>query len=416
MKYKLFAALLFPLVTVAAELKAPEMRAMSVVDQDGQNNFLYLGNGYNSDTFERKQFPCVSGNPIEAGNVLQKISASHNLSFEEARSIVAGNLSVGVSSPLMSVGADAEWAYQVASTNLAQSINMTIFYQPRKTVLQPNNITIGAVDLTSTCQYVVDNRQDLLIDNVGNEFITSINSIASLSVTMTLTSANKSDKDLLAGALKFSRTGISFEGNLQDIVGKLNSSTRINLNIRQSGGEPSELIQFGANNGQAASNCAMAVATNEGALNQCMSIFNNVLTYARNDFKQQLQSIDDYAIASYNTSRYDTSGLDELVPSYSYELVSVYREMKLAELAELYKKSRQDNIMANYILSERSGDWPDAQLQPLRVLSNKALDNSVLAHEIMNHCEIQPYGTSCVDRYNSDIELVEQYDDGLLNI
>lgn len=416
MKILLFLTLFICTWVSASEIESPKVQGMSIIDHDGQDNFLYLGNGYNPDTYERKQFPCVAGTQVESGNVKQKIFASHNLSFEQARSIAAGQLSVGVSSPLMSVGADAEWAYEVASTDLSQSINLTLFYQPKKEVLQPSDFNTGTLSLTNDCQYVVDNRQDLLVESAGQEFVTSRNYIASLSVTLKLSSARKYDKDLLAGAMKFSRAGVKFEGDLQDILSKLSSSTRLSLNIRQIGGDPSQLIRFGATNGQNASQCALAVATNEGALNQCIQIFNDVLTYARADFKNQLSSISDYAISNYNTSRYDTSGMDALIPSIPYELVSVYREMKLAELADIYKKSREDNIMANYILSERSGSWPESQLQPLRELSDKALENSALAHELMSYCEIQPYGTNCIDRFNSDIGGLFVYDDSILNI
>lgn len=405
--------------TSAYEVLQPETSAMSVIDHDGQNNYLYLGNGYNSDSYERKQFPCVHGNEVEAGNVVQKVFATHNLTFEQARNIKSGMLSVGVSSPTMTVGANAEWAYEVASSAVSQSINMTVFYQPKKRVIIPSNPQQGIMSLTSTCQNVVDNRQDLLLANAGNEFVTSINSVASLSVTMKIESTSTFDRDFLAGAMKFSRTGIYFNGDLSNELSKLTGSSYISINIHQLGGDPNEVLRFGANNGHNSSQCAsIAVSSSNGDhLAACMQLFNDVMVYARTDFKQQLLVNEDYAITSYNTSKYETSGLDQLLPNEPYELVTVYREMKLSEAASLYKKSREDLNVANFILADRQDDWPESQLQPLRDISQKALNNSEVVYDILTFCEVQPYGTNCVDKYNTDISMLEEYDDSyLLNL
>lgn len=415
----LSVALLFLALNVnSIELHEPEVSSLSVIDHDGQSNYLYLGNGYHSDTYERKQFPCVMGIEIEAGNVVQSVFSTKNLSFEQARSIRSGEISVAVSNPTMSIGAGAEWAYDVASTALSQSINMTIFYQPKKRVVIPASRQQGTLNLTQTCQNVLDNRQDLLVQSAGNEFVTSINSTANLSVTLKISSTSKSDRDFLAGALKFSRNGIYFEGDLSDTVSKLRDTSKISLNILQIGGDPNEVIRFGAISGQNAAECASVPVTsaNGAHLSSCLQIFNDVIEYARTDFKQQLQSNSDFAIRNYNTSRYETSGLDQLIPIEPYELVSIYREMKLAELANLYQKSRHDAKAANFILTEKSNDWLEGQLQPLRTIASKALNNSTLAYDLLTYCEVQPYGTNCVDKYNSDISLFQDYDDSYLRL
>ena len=67
--------------------------------------------------------------------------------------------------------AGAEWAYDVASSDLSQSINMTIFYKPKKDVIIPSSRSVGVLELTPVCMDIVNNRSDLLTDSVGNEFV-----------------------------------------------------------------------------------------------------------------------------------------------------------------------------------------------------------------------------------------------------
>lgn len=383
--------------------------ARSVIDHDGQDNYLYLGNGYDSDKYDKKQFTCLSGSEVKSGNVKQIVETTHNFTFSQARRISSGDLSVSVSSPLMSAGAGAEWAYKVSSSDLSQSINMTIFYKPKKDVLLPLYRTKGVRSLTSICGDIVENRQDLLVGSVGNEFVTAVDYFASLSITLKITSSNKSDKDLLAGALRFSRLGIALDGELSQISEKLSSSARVSLNLKQVGGDPASLVRFGAENGGNALDCSMAVGADEGALSNCLAIFDSAIKYGKNSFKGQLQEPSDYAIASYYTTRYEVSGQDELIPAEASPIVNLYRDMKMIELHDEYVKYRQDNALVNNLL-ENSVGRSEEYISQLEDISSKTLDNIILVSNIMDHCEINPYNTNCIDYYNNVLSEFHDYE------
>ncbi|MGD9170531.1 MAG: hypothetical protein PVI97_10800 [Candidatus Thiodiazotropha sp.] len=396
-----------------------EEQSVTTIPHEDSSNYLSLGNGYNTETGEKKLFPCVEGSEEEAGNVNQQVFATYNLSLEEAMRIAEGKLAVGFDSPILGIGVNSEWANEVASSDLSQSINMTIMYKPKRQVLLPSDLDSGTLGITSKCQTILEARPDLLLSSAGNAFITSINSIASLSVTLKITSATKSDKDLLTGALKFSYYGVRLEGELSDIVEKLDSSTKVSLNIKQLGGDPTALLAFGAVNGENVADCAMATATDADAMSSCISIFNNLVEYANDEtsgLKGQLQSADDYAIVSYSSTDYTTSGLDELIPDEGYELVSILRELKLAEMHALYKKSWQNWELAHYLITEKSSVLTSEQYLEIESISEKALANSELAYDLLVYCQDNPYGDYCYDQVTAESENIEEYDEALLSI
>lgn len=374
--------------------------ASSIINHDGQDNYIYLGNGYNSDTYDRKHFTCLSGREIESGNVRQIVETTHNFTFDQARRVSSGDLSVSVSSPMMSAGAGAEWAYDVASSDLSQSINMTIFYKPKKDVIIPSSRSVGVLELTPVCMDIVNNRSDLLTDSVGNEFVAAIDYIASLSISLIITSSSKKDRDLLAGALRFSRLGVALDGELSQISNQLSSAARVSLNLRQVGGDPAELIRFGAENGGDAVECSMAIGTDPNSLSKCLAIFDSAISYAKNSFKGQLQDSSDYAVSGYYTSRYDISGQEQLLPEEPSPIVNIYRDMKMIELYSDYAKYRQDNMLANSLI-ESSYGRSEEYISSLESISELSFDNLVLAMDIMEYCEVNPYGTRCIDYFNS---------------
>ncbi|GGX39721.1 hypothetical protein [Saccharospirillum salsuginis] len=405
-------SLLVTLVAIANVSSSPIPEYMKLnVDHNDGDNYLYLGYGYNTLKSLGKGYLCLDGKKELGGNVVQKVFSTYNLTHEEASNIYNGNASVGVENPLISIGAGSDWAHSISSNSISQSINMTVTYIPKKEVYRPADARVGSFSLTDQCQTILDSHPENYVEAFGDQFVTAIEYAANLSVTLTLTSTSRSDRELLSGALKFTKTGVSFEGELSDLSEQLSSATRVSVNVRQKGGDPSQLIKFGASSTGNLSDCTTATANNAFELGKCLSLFEDATEYAQTDFRSQLALLSDYAVSGYEISRYSTSGIPKLEQPQNSELSNLYREYIMTDVSQEYGKSKADHRVAQYLRTNGRIEDQDVLENIVYITQN----NYSLAEEILEYCKNNPYGSKCADYYMSNKSDLIAYDDSVLN-
>lgn len=384
---------------VQAEINKNQFTTRSVIIHEPNKNYLFLGYNYDESTKKRYQFACVMGKKINAGNVKSSVYITNNLDYDTAIKINSGDLNAEVESMQFSAGVGSSWAKDVASNSLTNSINITFFYTPKKEVLIPENSNYGALKINDFCQRFYHSDNKSYQKNFGDSFITSINRVASLSISLVMSSSSKSDRDFLSGNIRVSAMKIAnIKGELIKEFKKLKNSTKITLIINQKGGDSSKLLSFGGTNGKAISDCSLSKANDFEALNRCMKIFNLLIDYAKKDFKSQLKTISDYAIVGYNTSKFKHSGLSSLSHKKPHVFIDIYQKSLVSELKNRYKNYISDNKISNYKL-ENTEYLSDHARKSLQSISNISLQNSEIVKESIIYCEKNPYGKKCIDNY-----------------
>lgn len=362
-----------------------------------KDNYLKLGSGYNSNSDTISGFKCLLGNEIFAGNTSQRIIITNNMSTEMAREVLEGQLSVEIKNPVMKIGAGATLSNKMSSNEITQAANITIYFKPKDKTLDIINKNYGTYDISSTCSDMINYGNTET--TVGNEYINAIHYTAYVSLTMAIQSNNKSDRDLLSGYLKFKETGVEFSGSLEDLKSKLSSSTKISINMTQKGGDPTRLLEMGADASGDAINCN---ASSVDAINTCVSILNKAITYAKKSFPTQLNTVNDYAVMNYESTPFLSSGINELERQ---KQLSLSRESALFDASSLYEDFEKDKNTSQRLMNAGIGDY-----YTLKNIYDIATLNARAIKDTVKYCLKNNTGEACKKRFDYDSALLYNYD------
>ncbi|MGI0115360.1 internalin [Zooshikella sp. RANM57] len=358
------------------------------------NDHIQLGTAYDStkEIFLNHQ-PVAGVERQNYGGVKFTVTYDQDTSYDEVLSMLNGSVDASVAINVVQVNAGAHIAKEAAESEYASSYTFSATATPKKRVLLPENANTGFV-LSPVGDAIATQYQNQLAELAGDEFVTSIEYGSQLFVNMKVEFLNSRDKDNIGGYLGVDVAGgiVSVKGELDFLDEEVKKSVKITVRALQKGGNPIELLKVIPNN---------IITCSLENPKPCFDLFEEAIQYAKTDFQLQFDSLSDYNVVSYETTRYDRSTLDvkRLVPEY--QEVSWQRDQIIYEMTDNYKHAIKDEQRASDLLASYYSWMPNEQRTKVEQIKQAAYNNAWLYYDIAKYCQEHPFGTECVDYWNN---------------
>ncbi|MEM9103392.1 MAG: internalin [Pseudomonadota bacterium] len=362
------------------------------------NDHIQLGTAYHSG---RKKF--LNHQPVEGivseefGNVKFTIETGIDMGYDRLLNVLNGKIDLEVNFPVVRVGAGARIAKESTASSYSSSYTFSLYTTPKKRVLLPKDPNIGFT-LSPVGEKLANNFQLNLHDMAGDEFVSSIEYGAQIFVNMKVDFLDENSKSDIGGYL-----GVDIAGGVVSVDGKLNfldedtkKSVRITVVAMQKGGDPKQLIRIIPNN--------IITCTLDNP-EPCFQLFSEAIRYANSDFKTQFNSLSDYNVVGYQTTRYDKSSLELLRLVPEYQEIRFATRYKILELEDAFKQAALDEQRASDLLVNYYSWMPAEQRALVEDIKKAAYDNAWLYFDAARFCNNNPYGDACLDYW----EQVENY-------
>lgn len=355
-----------------------------------QTDTAVLGQAYHTEHQKVMNLNCVEGASELRGNSVSQLSYEQDMNFNDVLNTLAGGLSVGITLPVVSAEASANVATKHASTELSETHHLVWVGTAKKEVF-----TAGAVHLSTLGTFYSEQRPDLLEERCGNEFITEVHRGASFFGTMKIEFFNSEDRLEIGGKIKVNVLDglVQADGSLQFVDSNKKKRTKLSVQVEQRGGRPERLLTIIPDN-------VMYCTLDDPS--PCLAVFGNLITYARNDFATQLQDVTQYNVLKYVTQSYADSGLEALLPSAGYEIISQAVHQKISSTEGFLRQALADEDRAGTLMTTGAAFMTSAQRTKVQAVGQKASANVIVYADISRYC-YQNLNTECLT-YAADRE------------
>ncbi len=362
------------------------------------NDHVVLGTAYST---ARRQFlnhqPILGRLSTDYGSPKFEFILNTKTTYEDVLSQLNGSIDGDAIIEAISIGAGAHIAKKSAATEYASSYTFSASTTPKKAVLLPldenDGFTLSPVGDVLAAEFQLD-----LEEMAGDEFVSSIEYGAQLFVNMKIEYLNRQDKQDIGGYLDVSVGGVvGVKGELNFISDEVKNSVKITVRAMQKGGDPKRLLEI------IPDNIISCTLDNPGP---CFDLFAEAIDYAKNKFVNQFDSLSDYNVVNYETSRYDKSPLDirRLVPEY--QDISFARDWRIIEATDDYRDAILDEQRASDLIAKYYSWMEGPQRVAVENIKEQAYNNAWLYYETIQYCRSHPYGDLCVE-YWDRIDLCE---------
>jgi len=269
-----------------------------------------LGQGYDSSRKKILNNKCVTGtgDPVIQGNTSGELTYQQDMSYDSIVKKIDTDWDSGANLVLLQASNAAQLAIDSSSSDRSET-HMIYWIGANRKKIFPN----GKMVLTPQGQTFVETNKDRLQGLCGDSFVSEIAYGASLFATMKIEYMNVSDKFLASGSFTMDLAAGVFKsnGNLEKLDQKLKKRSKVNIIVRQIGGNPTALMRVLPAN---------AIACSLDDVQPCMDTLNAVIGYMRGDFKSNLDTggAGSWNAMQLSVSRYDNSGLEVLTPSKGF--------------------------------------------------------------------------------------------------
>lgn len=400
-----------PLVITAFSLlacgRSPESSSVKryEVPQNGAD-FVELGQAFDTDRVRMLNIKCVEGNmQTTTTNAKGSFDLGYDLSFEEMLKKINGKLSVDVNFPAVRAGVGADYAKDQASSSVANAFTFTWDVVGKKDILKT-----GSYRPTAKALEYTRNPSNILQQKCGNEFVKEIEYGAHLFVNMKVDYLSKADKEAIGGKLKLAigEGGIDIvklEGDLSTVNSARKESVSIKVSAQQIGGNPLLLTSIIPSN---------AIQCNLKNPEPCFNVFNEAISYAKNSIVEQMTSPNALVPVKYITERYDESGVDELVPSGGYEVLSLLTKERIRLIDRKVSEAMLDYSRASSLLGTYAGYLSKEQTARIQGIYDASFANSVILGDTSKACYDNP--GECIGYSDSRLKELKAYDRNSLSL
>ncbi|KNC67910.1 hypothetical protein [Pseudoalteromonas ardens] len=352
------------------------------------NDHVAVGTAYDSQTKRFLNVHPVAGVIDESyGNTELKFKTGIDMSYDDVLNTLNGSVDVDANFPVIRVSAGASLAKEMASSSYSSSYTFSASSTPKKRLYLPQDQNAGYT-LSTVGQDIANNHQTKLQTLVGDEFVTGIEYGASVFVNLKIDYGSSKDKSDISGYLDVDLYGGVFNvgGQLKYLKDNTKSSVKITVRAIQHGGDPKQLLSVIPNN---IITCSLDNPT------PCFDMFYEAVRYAKSGFNQQLNSLSDYNVVRYYTTRYENSSLPlrALVPEY--QIVRNATKWLTADLEDDFKQAMLDEQRAQNLLNSYFAYLPESQRTAVEEIKDKAYNNAWFFFNAAKSCRDNPFGNSC---------------------
>jgi hypothetical protein len=339
-----------------------------------QTDTATLGQAVHTGRNQVMNLGCVQGRSELRGNSVAELTYQKDMAFNDTLNTLAGGLSVGITLPVVSAEASAKIASKHASTELSETHHLVWVGAAKKEVFVP-----GSLQLSSQGNFYAFTRADLLEQRCGNEFISEVHRGASFFATMKVGFFNSQDRLEIGGKIKVNVLAglVKAEGSLDFVDENVKKRTSLSVQVVQNGGRPERILTILPDN---IMYCTLEEPT------PCLEVFGNLISYARNDFAQQLADVNQYNVLKYVTQSYGDSGIEDLVPSAGYAVVLEAVRQKIAVTEQSLRAAMKDEDRASGLLTTGAAYMTTRQRDRVRDILDQASNNILVYADISRYC------------------------------
>ncbi len=383
------------------------------------NDHIMLGTGYNSNTKTFLNVQTVDGSVDEStGNTQVSFELVNNGTYEDVLRQLNGNVDADVSFPVVRVDAGGHIAKEMASTEFSNTYTFQASLTPKKRVLRPINESTGFT-LTEAGDAIAQKYQSKMLRLAGDSFVTEIEYGAQLLINLKIEYLSEQHKSDIGGYLGVSygagSIGISVDGKLNYIDEDLKRSVRITVRALQRGGDPKQLLNVIPNN---------IISCSLDNYSPCFDMFEQVVSYAKNDFGDQFNGLSDYNVVRYKAVPYGVSSADVRRLDTGDQEIRFETTYRTLWLEEQFKKSVTHEHRARSMLATYSSWMARDQREKAESVRKAAYNNAWVYSEYATLCRDNPYGNACSENWSdylsschsSGVPCIENYSLDDLNI
>ncbi|ALU45962.1 hypothetical protein [Pseudoalteromonas rubra] len=355
------------------------------------NDHVAIGTAYDSQKKRFLNVQPVAGVIDESyGNTELKFKTGIDMSYDDVLNTLNGSVDVDVNFPVVRVSAGASLAKEMASSSYSSSYTFSASSTPKKRLFLPKDQNSGYA-LSAVGQDIANNHQTKLQTLIGDEFVTGIEYGANVLVNLKIDYGSNQDKSDIGGYLDVDLYGGVFNvgGQLRYLKDEVKSSVKITVRAIQHGGDPKQLLTIIPNN---IITCSLDNPT------PCFDMFYEAVKYAKSGFNQQLNSLSDYNVVRYYTTRYENSSLPlrALVPEY--QIVRNATKWLISELEDDFKQAILDEQRAQNLLNSYYAYLPEAQRTAVERIKDLAYNNAWFFFNAAQFCRDNPFGYACENK------------------
>ena len=366
-----------------------------------------LGQGYDSLRFEPLASACVTGDIKVDNNSYGELHYEKDMTFEKIFQVLNGDLEVGVGFPTVKVNGSAQLAKEWGHDSLSETYHLYWIATREQKLLDPFTL-----QLTDAGRRIVQEYPDKVYQRCGDEFISAIHYGAGIMATMRIDFASEYDKMDLSGkvVVNVGKPGIGepkvdVDGSLKYVNQSKKERSTVRLSVKQFGGDPTGLTTILP---ESIMTCTMSDPS------PCMKAFENLISYMKGDFKQQLSDMANYNVLRYETERYESSLLQELVPSQYPEIPPEVAQIRLEAESEVLHNGKVAERAAR--LRATTGPFLSSDnLASIMDIEDKASANERVWKTIGQYC-YRFIDARCQNNYNLMKSRVQSYDESKLDV
>ncbi|CAM4289988.1 internalin [Pseudoalteromonas byunsanensis] len=354
------------------------------------NDHVAIGTAYDSQLKRFLNVQPVAGRIDETfGNTELKFKTGIDMSYDDLLSTLNGSVDIDVNFPVVRVSAGASLAKEMASSTYSSSYTFSASSTPKKRLFLPEDSNVGYT-LSQAGSDIATNHQAKLQQLAGDEFVSAIEYGANIMVNLKIDYGSNRDKSEIGGYLDVDLYGGVFNvgGQLKYLQDDTKSSVKITVRAIQHGGDPKQLLTIIPNN---------IITCSLDNPKPCFDMFYEAVKYAKDGFRSQLNTLSDYNVVRYYTTRYDSSSLAlrPLVPEY----LTIRNATKwlITELEDEFKQAVLDEQRATNLLTSYYAYLPEEQRTSVEQIKDLAYDNAWFLYNAAKFCRDNPFGTSCED-------------------
>ncbi|MCG7537272.1 internalin [Pseudoalteromonas sp. OOF1S-7] len=355
------------------------------------NDHVAMGTAYDSQKKRFLNVQPVAGVIDETfGNTELKFKTGIDMSYDDMLNTLNGSVDVDVNFPVVRVSAGASLAKEMASSTYSSSYTFSASSTPKKRLFLPQDQNLGYT-LSQVGSDVASNHQTKLQTLVGDEFVTGIEYGANVLVNLKIDYGSNQDKSDIGGYLDVDLYGGVFNvgGQLRYLKDETKSSVKITVRAIQQGGDPKQLLTIIPNN---------IITCSLDNPEPCFDMFYEAVKYAKSGFNSQLNSLSDYNVVRYYTTRYENASLAlrALVPEY--QVVRNATKWLISELEDDFKQAILDEQRADKLLNSYYAYLPASQRLAVEQIKDLAYDNAWFFFNAAQFCRDNPFGYACENK------------------
>ncbi len=361
----------------------------------------FLGQAYNASSKNILNLKCVSykETTTNEGSYLESsLKFATDMTSEEIINSLVGNLSVEVKFPLVKAKAGANYAAEAASTESSRnfSIDYTIRGPSRK-------VDLESIGLSAIGKKYANEKSGDLQELCGDSFISEVTQGAKLFITMKFDFLNSHNKQEVGGFLDFDMSNPAWKVKLEGSLKSIRSEDKKNISMSvmgiQIGGDVTGLSKILPAN---VASCSLEVPE------PCIKAMEMAMDYAQNDFVTGVKQSGWSSIA-YLTSKYNESGLDDLVPPQGYPIVDEAVKIMQEEMNSRYAATLVHQKRASTIISQFASYIPSTLLAEIKDIKTKTIKNANNLVRGGVYCYENP-NQKCLDQAEKILAALEPID------